>query len=110
MTPRRKLLKIPYSAPTKLAPPTILKILRPRSHFLVVVGGVLVLLLVFGVAYAIFFEEVNKLTASDGVEDDEFGWSVDIDSEWAIVAAPGDNENGLQSGSVYIIKRGAGGQ
>jgi len=46
-----------------------------------------------------------KLTASDGVADDYFGSSVSISGDTAIVGAPGDDDNGNNSGSAYIFIR-----
>lgn len=46
------------------------------------------------------------LAAADGATDDEFGTSVDIDGDYAIVGAPGDNiVNHIDMGSAYIFKR-----
>jgi hypothetical protein len=49
--------------------------------------------------------EQAKLTALDGAIDDYFGFSVDIDGEYAIIGAPYDDDNGADSGSAYIFKR-----
>ena len=46
-----------------------------------------------------------KLTALDAQYDDFFGTSVAIDGDYAIVGAPGDDDNGRESGSVYVFKR-----
>ncbi|MHC4646992.1 MAG: M4 family metallopeptidase [Planctomycetota bacterium] len=52
-----------------------------------------------------------KLTASDGASGDWFGIggnqgkAVSIDGDYAIVGAPGDDDNGINSGSAYIFKR-----
>jgi hypothetical protein len=45
----------------------------------------------------------NKLLASDGEKIDQFGWSVSISSDYAIVGAHWDDS---QSGSAYAFKRG----
>jgi hypothetical protein len=47
-----------------------------------------------------------KLTASDGAANDWFGWSVSISGDYAIVGAHYDDDNGADSGSAYIFKRG----
>ena len=47
--------------------------------------------------------EEAKLTASDGVTWDEFGFPVSVDGEYAIVAAHFDDGNGNDSGSAYIF-------
>ncbi|PHR93413.1 MAG: hypothetical protein COA69_04880 [Robiginitomaculum sp.] len=44
-----------------------------------------------------------KLTAADGAADDVFGWSVAIAPGTAIVSASRDDDNGSQSGSVYVF-------
>jgi len=46
--------------------------------------------------------ELRKLVASDGAADDNFGFSVAISGNYAIVGAWGDDDNGLSSGSAYI--------
>lgn len=51
-----------------------------------------------------WYERV-KLTASDGAAGDEFGYSVSIDGDYAIVGAHHDGDDGGESGSVYIFKR-----
>ena len=45
-----------------------------------------------------------KLVARDGRARDEFGASVSISGEGAIVGAPGDDDRGNQSGSAYVFK------
>lgn len=47
--------------------------------------------------------ELAKLRASDGDADDYFGNSVAISGNTAIVGAPGDDDNGSYSGSVYLF-------
>jgi hypothetical protein len=54
--------------------------------------------------------EQDKLLASDGAKYDGFGRSVSIDGEYAIVGAPGDDDNGETSGSVYVFTRSGGNQ
>ncbi|HCO96438.1 MAG TPA: hypothetical protein DIU00_21275 [Phycisphaerales bacterium] len=46
-----------------------------------------------------------KLTAPDGDQDDYFGQWVAIDSSYAVIGAPYDDDNGGNSGSVYIFRR-----
>ncbi|MDP6586526.1 MAG: FG-GAP repeat protein, partial [Anaerolineales bacterium] len=43
----------------------------------------------------------TKLTADDGGADDQFGWSVAIDGNLALIGAPYDDDNGYFSGSAY---------
>ena len=49
--------------------------------------------------------EKAKITARDGDENDRFGFSVSIDSNYAIIGAIGSNGNVNYSGSAYIFKR-----
>ena len=53
--------------------------------------------------------EDHKLTASDGAANDNFGGSVSISGDYAVVGAKGDDDSGNGSGSAYIFERAAGG-
>jgi hypothetical protein len=44
-----------------------------------------------------------KLHAPDGAAGDEFGYSVSLFGDTALVGAPGDDDNDVDSGSAYII-------
>ena len=46
-----------------------------------------------------------KLLASDGAEDDWFGRSVCLFGDVALIGAAGDDDNGENSGSVYVFTR-----
>ena len=48
--------------------------------------------------------EVTKLLASDGLPDDNFGWSMGFDGETAIIGAWRDDDNGTDSGSAYVFE------
>jgi hypothetical protein len=48
--------------------------------------------------------EVQKLLASDGVQEDRFGGSVSISDDYVIIGAAGNDDNGMNSGSAYIFK------
>ncbi len=48
---------------------------------------------------------IDKLKAADGAAQDLFGYNVAIDSGTIIVGAPWDNDNGAQSGSVYVFEQ-----
>ena len=48
----------------------------------------------------------QELLASDGNANDNFGISVSISGDYAIVGAYQDGDNGIYSGSAYIFKRG----
>jgi hypothetical protein len=50
------------------------------------------------------WQEEAKLLASDGASYDWFGNSVAIDGNLALVGAPGDDDNGWDSGSAYIYR------
>ena len=54
--------------------------------------------------------EVAKLLASDGAAADAFGYSVAISGTTAIVGAPQDDDNGANSGSVYLFDTTTGAQ
>ncbi len=47
-----------------------------------------------------FYQEY-KLTASDGAEDDLFGYAVSVDGETVVIGAPKNDTNGVNSGCVY---------
>ncbi len=47
----------------------------------------------------------QKLSASDGAAWDEFGYSVSIGGDYAIVGARFDKDNGYDSGSAYIFNK-----
>lgn len=49
-------------------------------------------------------EEKQKITASDWDEEDHFGISVALSGDVALIGAPGDEVNGLNSGSVYVFR------
>ena len=46
-----------------------------------------------------------KLLASDGAVEDQFGFSVSISGDYAVVGAQWDDDNGSSSGSAYVFKR-----
>ncbi len=49
--------------------------------------------------------ETAKLVAADGAADDEFGISVALDGDTAVIGAHQDDDNGNQSGSAYIFTK-----
>jgi len=51
--------------------------------------------------------ETQKITTSDAAGSDGFGKSVYVDGSNIIASSPDDDDNGLSSGSAYIISRGA---
>ena len=46
-----------------------------------------------------------KILPADGAAGHEFGASVSISGEYAVVGAPGNDDNGSSSGSAYVFKR-----
>jgi hypothetical protein len=52
--------------------------------------------------------EQQKLTPSDGSVNDEFGESVAVDGDNVVVSAWLDDDNGDNSGSIYVFARSAG--
>ncbi|QQS40114.1 MAG: FG-GAP repeat protein [Acidobacteriota bacterium] len=53
--------------------------------------------------------QAAKLTAGDGAADDEFGFSVSIYGDIAVVGSPADDDGGSASGSAYLFYRNNGG-
>ncbi len=66
---------------------------------------VLVIGMMVGPAGAATWTEHTKLLAGDGAADDEFGESVSLSGDLAIVGAGGDDDNG----SAYIFGQDVGG-
>ena len=55
-------------------------------------------------------DQIAKLTASDAMADDRFGWSVAISGTTAIVGAYRDDGVGIDSGSAYLFDTVTGAQ
>ena len=53
--------------------------------------------------------EVKKLTASDGAAFDNFGSSVDVSADTAVVGAQHDVYGGSETGAAYVFQRDQGG-
>ena len=49
-----------------------------------------------------------KLTASDAAAEDHFGWSVAVDGDNVVVGAYGNDDDGTDSGSVYLFTKPSG--
>ena len=47
----------------------------------------------------------QKVVASDGAEEDNFGYSVGVSDKYIIIGSPWDDDAGEKSGSAYIFKR-----
>lgn len=48
--------------------------------------------------------DLDQLVAKDAWWDDMFGRAVALDGDWAFIGAPYDDDNGSESGSVYIYR------
>ncbi|MCB1092617.1 MAG: hypothetical protein KDL87_13870, partial [Verrucomicrobiae bacterium] len=51
------------------------------------------------------FSQQAKLTASDAATEDNFGWSVAVDGDTAVIGAYGNDDAGGETGSAYIFTR-----
>ncbi|MFK7906697.1 MAG: FG-GAP repeat protein [Chitinophagales bacterium] len=51
------------------------------------------------------FQQIQKILASDAGEEDEFGISVSISGNHAIVGALGEDEGGDDAGAAYIFAK-----
>ena len=56
-----------------------------------------------------FWEEVVKLTASDAADGDEFGCSVSISGDYAVVGSHSEDGSGVDRGAAYVYGRNHGG-
>ncbi len=54
------------------------------------------------------WSEQQKLTASDAAADDNFGWSVSLAGNTAVIGALFNDDNGVASGSAYVFARSGG--
>ena len=52
---------------------------------------------------------MDKLSASDGEDNDRFGFSISVEQDVALIGAPWDDDNGENTGSAYIFHRSAEG-
>ncbi len=50
-----------------------------------------------------------KLRANDATAWDYFGWSVSVSKDYAIVGAPGRDDNGTDAGAAYVFYNGGSG-
>jgi len=67
---------------------------------------VLSMILAFGIGQAIAIHAAElKITASDAAADDWFGASISINGDYIVVGAKLNDDNGTDSGSVYIFVR-----
>jgi hypothetical protein len=56
------------------------------------------------------YEQVSKLVASDGAADDQFGRTMAVTDGMVVVGARWDDDNGADSGSVYVFEKNSTGQ
>ncbi len=54
------------------------------------------------------WQQIAKLVANDGSEDDRFGWSVSLSGNTAIVGAYRSDSGGLDSGAAYVFSENGG--
>ncbi|HHN78503.1 MAG TPA: hypothetical protein ENK11_07515, partial [Phycisphaerales bacterium] len=52
--------------------------------------------------------QIAKLTAGDGIDFDQFGFTVALDRSVVVVGTPGDDDNGPDSGSAYLFDASTG--
>lgn len=77
--------------------------LKVNEKWFGMIVAIVVCLAFVGLAQADWLEQA-KLLASDGAAEDRFGGS-SISTDYAIVGARKDDDNGTNSGSAYIFKR-----
>jgi len=51
------------------------------------------------------WSQTTKLTASDGTQFNEFGFSVALSGDTAVIGARGDDDRGTASGSAYVFEK-----
>ena len=72
-------------------------------HFLTVAVLLMVLFILPANSAHADWPEWDKLLAADGAANDQFGNSVSISGDYAIVGADSDDDKGFASGSAYIF-------
>jgi hypothetical protein len=83
--------------------------MKPRVEVLLVVVLALLTGVIASPAHALTLTEIQKLLASDGEAFDDFGVSVAVDENTAVIGARLDNDNGSDSGSAYVFTRDVNG-
>ena len=76
---------------------------RTRNHSTFVSAGALLLIAIS--AWATTPVEVAKLVAEDSAGNDFFGFSIALSDDTAVIGALRDDDNGVDSGSVYVFTR-----
>ena len=75
-----------------------------RRHFITpLLAGAAIVLSGAGAVHADLGDQLFKLFADDGAENDWFGFSVGISGTIGIAGARGDDDNGPRSGSAYLF-------
>ncbi|MCZ6793111.1 MAG: hypothetical protein O7J95_05795 [Planctomycetota bacterium] len=54
------------------------------------------------------WSEITRLTDPNGGSGDEFGFAVAIDGNWAVVGAPGSDQDDTDAGAAYVFERANG--
>ncbi len=80
-----------------------------RTTSMGITFGVLVAGCLAGPAYGANLVEIQKLLASDGAVDDQFGRMVVVDGNTAVVGAFAGDGNAADSGSAYVFTRNEAG-
>ncbi len=77
-----------------------------QSRTSICAGSVVAAMTLAGPTHALSSEpdEVTKLFPADGSVSDNFGFSVSVSGDTAVIGAKGDDDNGLRSGSAYVFR------
>ncbi len=81
---------------------------KTQTHFLSIVTLIVTVFLFLANPLGAYWPQQVKPTASDGEQFDCFAWSVSSNSDYCLVGARYDDDNGPQSGSAYFYKRNGG--
>jgi hypothetical protein len=75
-----------------------------KNHF---IAGITltILLFAFTVSHAQEWNELTKITASDGLDFDEFGGAVSISGDYAVIGARRDDDIASDCGSAYVFRK-----
>ena len=80
------------------------------ARHLAMLPVVVCLLAASGSVCGMTFNETQKLTASDGAAGDNFGWSVAISGDLAVIGAIEEDDGGSESGAAYVFDVTTGSQ
>lgn len=83
-----------------------------NAGFIKKIGAIavaMVMLFVALPAWALTVTQVAKLVATDGASSDQFGRSVSLDGDTALIGAAYDDDKGRNSGSAYVFTRDVSG-